>query len=116
MAEPGSPAAGSNQASADQSKVKQLFNFTQIFFFSLTFMSSWETMGLNLTAVFTNGGPRALAWGIIVVIAGGLAQSASMAEMASMQPIAGAQYHWTHHLAPQKHKKFITWMQGMINS
>ena len=66
----------------------------------------------NLTAVFTNGGPRALAWGIIVVVAGGLAQSASMAEMASMQPIAGAQYHWTHYLAPQKHRKFITWMQG----
>ncbi|EGD97822.1 hypothetical protein TESG_05329 [Trichophyton tonsurans CBS 112818] len=116
MAQPGSPAAagGGNQAAADQSKVKQLFNFTQIFFFSLTFMSSWESMALNLTAVFTNGGPRALAWGIIVVVAGGLAQSASMAEMASMQPIAGAQYHWTHYLAPQKHRKFITWMQGWI--
>ncbi|KAF3491021.1 choline transport protein [Arthroderma uncinatum] len=107
MAEPRAPAAAGDQASADQSKVK-------IFFFSLTFMSSWESMGLNLAAVFTNGGPRALAWGIIVVVAGGLAQSASMAEMASMQPIAGAQYHWTHYLAPQRHKKFITWMQGWI--
>jgi choline transport protein len=29
------------------------------------------------------------------VYCGALAQSASLAEMASIQPIAGAQYHWT---------------------
>ncbi|EEH05174.1 conserved hypothetical protein [Histoplasma capsulatum G186AR] len=97
-----------------QVRVKKLFNFTQIFFFALTFMSSWETMALYLTGSFTNGGPRALSWGIIVVVCGALAQSASLAEMASMQPIAGAQYHWTHHLAPPNQKRFITWMQGWI--
>ena len=59
-----------------------------------------------------NGGPQALIWGILIVIAGALAQSASLAEMASMQPIAGAQYHWTNHLAPANYKRFITWMQG----
>ncbi|OAX85589.1 hypothetical protein ACJ72_00003 [Emergomyces africanus] len=97
-----------------QVRVKKLFNFTQIFFFALTFMSSWETMALYLTGAFTNGGPRALSWGIVVVVSGALAQSASLAEMASMQPIAGAQYHWTHHLAPPNQKRFITWMQGWI--
>ncbi|WEW54733.1 hypothetical protein PRK78_000158 [Emydomyces testavorans] len=66
----------------------------------------------GIKAVFTNGGPQALAWGIFVVVAGALAQSASLAEMAAMQPIAGAQYHWTHHLAPPRQKRFITWMQG----
>lgn len=39
-----------------------------------------------------NGGPKALAWGILIVSAGALAQSASLAEMSSAQPIAGAQY------------------------
>ena len=29
-----------------QTRVRRLFNFTQIFFFALTFMSSWETMAL----------------------------------------------------------------------
>ncbi|KAI1914087.1 hypothetical protein LOZ12_002996 [Ophidiomyces ophidiicola] len=106
--------ANSMRVAEDQTRVKRLFNFTQIFFFALTFMSSWETMALNLLAVFTNGGPQALAWGIFVVVAGALAQSASLAEMAAMQPIAGAQYHWTHHLAPAKHRRFITWMQGWI--
>jgi choline transport protein len=55
-----------------------------------------------------------LAWGILVVVAGALAQSASLAEMSSVQPIAGAQYHWTHYLAPAGQRRFITWMQGWI--
>ena len=37
-----------------------------------------------------------------------------MAEMASVQPIAGAQYHWTHYLAPPQYRRFITWMQVNI--
>ncbi|KAK3716360.1 hypothetical protein LTR37_006510 [Vermiconidia calcicola] len=97
-----------------QTRVRRLFSFTQIFFFALTFMSSWETMCTNLGAVFTNGGPQALAWGILIVVSGALAQSASLAEMSSAQPIAGAQYHWTHHLAPAGSRRFITWMQGWV--
>lgn len=34
--------------------------------------------------------------------------------MASIQPIAGAQYHWTHLLAPQRYRRFITWVQGWM--
>ena len=98
----------------EATRVRRLFSFAQIFFFALTFMSSWETMALNLSAVLYNGGPQTLAWGILVVAAGALAQSASLAEMASLQPIAGAQYHWTHYLAPPSQRRFITWMQGWI--
>ena len=31
-----------------------------------------------------------------------------------MQPIAGAQYHWTWLLAPPRYRRLITWMQGWI--
>lgn len=37
-----------------------------------------------------------------------------MAELGSILPIAGAQYHWTHIMAPDSTKKFITWMQGRV--
>ena len=63
-----------------------------------------------------NGGPQTFAWSILIVYAGALAQSASLAEMASIQPIAGAQYHWTYHLAPERCKRFITWVQGAMPS
>lgn len=63
-------------------------------------------------ATFWNGGPQSLAWGILAVVVGSLAQAMSMAELGSILPIAGAQYHWTHMLAPPKYQHFITWMQG----
>ncbi len=34
--------------------------------------------------------------------------------MASMLPIAGVQYHFTWELAPSRHKRFITWVQGWV--
>jgi choline transport protein len=71
-----------------------------------------RNLARNMWFVLYNGGPQTFAWSIAIVYFGALAQSASLAEMASIQPIAGAQYHWTHHLAPQKWKRFITWMQG----
>lgn len=69
---------------------------------------------MNMGATFYNGGPQTLAWGIILVVLGALTQALSMAELAAIQPIAGAQYHWTHFLAPENHKRFITWMQGWV--
>ncbi|OCT45596.1 amino acid permease [Cladophialophora carrionii] len=91
---------------------QRLFSFAQLLAFSLTFMESWEVMAINISATFWNGGPRSLVWGAIAVIIGSLAQAYSMAELGSILPIAGAQYHWTHIMAPERSRRFITWMQA----
>lgn len=57
---------------------------------------------------------RSLVWGFFVTMPGIMAQVASITEMASVQPIAGAQYHWTDYLAPPRYRKFITSVQGWI--
>lgn len=59
-----------------------------------------------------NGGPASLVWGMLFSIIGTMALALSLAEMASICPIAGAQYHWTALFAPPKIKNFVTWMQG----
>jgi len=51
---------------------------------------------------------------MILSITGTPALAASLAEMASICPISGAQYHWTYMFAPTKAAAFITWMQGWI--
>lgn len=96
------------------SRIRRIFNFTQIFAFSLTFMSTWLGMCTNMWFALYNGGPQTFAWSVIIAYVGALAQSASLAEMASIQPIAGAQYHWTWALAPTGCKRFVTWMQGWV--
>ncbi|PGG95480.1 hypothetical protein AJ79_10032 [Helicocarpus griseus UAMH5409] len=96
------------------SHVSRLFSFAQLLAFALTFMESWEVVAMNMGATLWNGGPQSLAWGCIAVVIGSLSQAMSMAELASIQPIAGAQYHWTALLAPKKQRKFVTWMQGWV--
>ena len=51
---------------------------------------------------------------MILTVIGTLALAASLSEMASICPIAGAQYHWTFMFAPPRAAPFITWMQGWI--
>ncbi|KIW92918.1 uncharacterized protein Z519_06767 [Cladophialophora bantiana CBS 173.52] len=94
--------------------LRRLFSFAQLLAFSLTFMESWEVMAINISATFWNGGPQSLIWGCLAVVIGSLAQAYSMAELGSILPIAGAQYHWTHIMAPESSRKFITWMQGWV--
>lgn len=59
-----------------------------------------------------NGGPAAYVFNFIIVITGVLAQAASLADLASIIPIAGAQYYWAYYYAPERHRLFITWVQG----
>lgn len=58
------------------------------------------------------GGPVALVWGFFLTGSGTLALAASIAEMASMCPISGAQYHWTYIFAPPKWRIPVTFVQG----
>ena len=69
---------------------------------------------MSMGAALYNGGPQAFAWGVLAVATGSMVQALSMAELAAIQPIAGAQYHWTDLLAPERYRRFITWMQVSI--
>jgi amino acid transporter len=51
---------------------------------------------------------------MLLSLTGTMAMTLSMAEMASICPLAGAQYHWTAMLAPPRIREFSTWMQGWI--
>jgi choline transport protein len=51
---------------------------------------------------------------MVLSLTGTMALAMSLAEMASIRPLAGAQYHWTALFAPPKIRAFVTWMQGMV--
>lgn len=55
-----------------------------------------------------------MVWGFFIVLPGVLAQVASLSEMSSVQPVAGAQYHFTWAFAPARYRRFTTWLQGWI--
>lgn len=59
-----------------------------------------------------DGGTGGLIWGFVVVSAGFLLVYASLAEMASMAPTSGGQYHWVSEFAPRSCQKYLSFITG----
>ncbi|KAG8162111.1 hypothetical protein KVR01_007876 [Diaporthe batatas] len=97
-----------------QTRTRRLFSTPQLFAFSLVYLGTWYSIATNMYFALNNGGPAAWFWSYIIVLAGVLCQAATFGEMASIQPIAGAQYYWTWNFSPPSCRRFLTWMQGWM--
>ncbi|KAH7040331.1 amino acid permease [Microdochium trichocladiopsis] len=95
-----------------QTRTRRLFSSAQIFCFSLVYFGTWSGMGGNMYYALLNGGPAAYLFNLIIALIGALAQAISLGELASILPLAGAQYYWTFHFAPPGSKRFLSWMSG----
>jgi hypothetical protein len=74
--------------------------------------ASWELGLFEISPALTNGGRPALVYSIIWNFIGFGPIYLSMAEMASMAPIAGAQYHWVSEFAPESLQKILSYFTG----
>jgi len=78
--------------------------------------AAWELTVFNLTAGLTNGGLPELVYSILWNFVGFAPIYLSMAEMASMAPIAGAQYHWVSEFAPERLQRGLSYLTGYAPS
>lgn len=74
--------------------LRRNFRFITMLGFGSTVICSWEVILPVFSFVLTDGGYGTLFWGFIAVTIGMLLVYASLAEMVSMCPTAGGQYHW----------------------
>ncbi|KAF3767606.1 hypothetical protein M406DRAFT_40378 [Cryphonectria parasitica EP155] len=95
-----------------QTRTRRLFSMPQLFAFSIVYLGTWYSVAMNMYFALANGGPAAWFWSYLIVAAGVLCQAATFGELASIQPIAGAQYYWTWNFAPAGSRRFLTWIQG----
>ncbi|PSS15140.1 hypothetical protein M430DRAFT_142583 [Amorphotheca resinae ATCC 22711] len=102
-----------NRMGATQ-ELRRNFASLSILGMSITLLSSWEGVANSLGLGLQNGGPSSLIWGMVLSLSGVMCLALSLAEMASICPISGAQYHWTALFAPPRIRNFMTWMQGWI--
>lgn len=102
------------QAAGKKQVLKREWNFFAVLGMSATSLSTWEGVCAFFAAAWLNGGPASVAYGFIVSVIGFLAVTASLAEMASISPIAGAQYHWTAEHAPPRARPMLSWIQGWV--
>ncbi|KAL8691569.1 MAG: hypothetical protein Q9218_003229 [Villophora microphyllina] len=68
--------------------------------FGFTLQAAWEASGLAIQFSLLNGGPASLVYGSLLAGVGSCFIALSLAEMASIDPVVGAQYRWSAQFAP----------------
>ncbi|KAJ9632791.1 hypothetical protein H2204_007666 [Knufia peltigerae] len=93
---------------------KRNFGFVSIFGFALIIMGTWEGIIPTLAFGLGNGGPGGLIWTFLATWTGFTLVTISMAEMASMAPTSGGQYHWVSEFAPPHIQKILSYFIGWL--
>lgn len=96
--------------------LRRNFRFITIVGFVMVLQSTWESMLLAFQYGLINGGTAGVIWVTVGVIVGALCMIASMAEMASMAPTAGGQYHWVSEFAPRSAQKGLSYLVGWTSA
>ncbi|KAK4580113.1 hypothetical protein LTR86_000316 [Recurvomyces mirabilis] len=95
-------------------ELRRNFRFLSIFGYSLILGNGWVYSSTGAIAPLTNGGTAGGIWIYLIVIIGMCFSTLSMAEMASMAPTAGGQYHWVSEFAPREHERFLSYLTGWL--
>ena len=94
--------------------LRRNFSFITMLGFASTCVASWEGILTYLFFVLTDGGTALLFWGFVACATGQTLVYASLAEMASMSPTAGGQYHWVSEFSPPRAQKLLSYLSGWL--
>ncbi|KAF4832464.1 Choline transport protein [Colletotrichum tropicale] len=98
-----------------QSPTKRDIGLLEIIGLGWNICNSWSAIAVTLSISIASGGPVTLLYGIILIFVLGGACALSMAEIASVYPTAGGQYHWTSILAPERSSRVLSYCCGSVN-
>ncbi|KAL8728263.1 MAG: hypothetical protein Q9166_005503 [cf. Caloplaca sp. 2 TL-2023] len=94
--------------------LRRNFSFISILGFSAVLICTWELIFANLLFALTDGGTGGLFWGFTVTVIASIFIYLSFAEMASISPTAGGQYHWVSEFAPAFCQKYLSYISGWL--
>jgi choline transport protein len=75
---------------------------------------TWEFSIVTSVFSLANGGTAGAIWLVLIVTFGMFTVMLSMAEMASMAPTSGGQYHWVSEFAPAEYQKQLSYAVGWL--
>ncbi|KAI2643651.1 putative GABA permease [Xylaria nigripes] len=90
------------------------FGFMTSLGFSCTVLITWEGALFVFLSGLQNGGPSGIIYGYILIWAGMLSLMITLAELVSMAPTSGGQYHWAAMLAPPSAQKVTGYVTGWL--
>ncbi|PNY28326.1 Uncharacterized protein TCAP_01746 [Tolypocladium capitatum] len=92
------------------------FRLVSVASFVAVATAAWEIGLFEITPGLTGGGRPALVYSVLWNFVGFGPIYLSMAEMASMAPIAGAQYHWVSEFSPESLQKILSYLTGWTST
>ena len=95
---------------------KRNFSFLAALGFVSIYMATWEFVLVSLSVGLYNGGFAGLFWTFIGTVICYSTIVASLAEMESMAPTSGGQYHWVSEFAPPEWQKFLSYASGWMST
>ena len=75
-------------------ELKRRFRYFSLIGYMLILAASWENVMLASVFALPNGGTAGYIWMTLLACIGQLSSTLSMAEMGSISPTTGGQYHW----------------------
>ncbi|KAM0542654.1 hypothetical protein ACHAPJ_012686 [Fusarium lateritium] len=95
---------------------KRTFSLWSSIGFVAIYMATWEFVLISLAPGFTNGGYAGVFWCFVTTTTAYSAVVASLAEMASMAPTSGGQYHWVSEFSPPSYQKVLSYASGWMTT
>ena len=95
-------------------ELRRDFQFFSIWGFAVMLGCSWEYVFINGVLSLPNGGTAGSVWMFLITCFGMFLVVLSMAEMASIAPTAGGQYHWCSEFAPARYQRFLSYTVGYL--
>ncbi|KAL9096709.1 MAG: hypothetical protein Q9165_001197 [Trypethelium subeluteriae] len=95
---------------------KRNFGLLASFGFVSIYQATWEFVLVSLSVGLLNGGFAGLFWVFIGTVTCYATIVASLAEMASMAPTSGGQYHWVSEFAPPEWQKVLSYASGWMST
>ncbi|THX18306.1 amino acid permease [Aureobasidium pullulans] len=83
---------------------------------SSVLMGTWQALIGSASFSLVNGGLAGSTWSYIATWICTITVTLSLAEMASMAPTSGGQYHWTSEFAPAQYQKSLSYFVGWLSA
>lgn len=104
----------STQQAVELTQPKRDIGAFQIIALGFNIPNSWLAVAVAFSTALTAGGPVSLIYGNLVITAMYGSAAVTLAELASVYPTAGGQYHFASIMAPKRFNKSISYVCGMI--
>ncbi|OTA26662.1 hypothetical protein BTJ68_11693 [Hortaea werneckii EXF-2000] len=95
-------------------ELRRTFRSLSVLGLAVTTMSSWVALLVTSRFALIDGGLAGSVWVFFVTWACTGALVGSLAEMASMAPTSGGQYHWVSEFAPKSQQHFLSFLVGWL--